>query len=326
MTGLAAGDFSDIVPALVAAGYAVSEPAAGILQVLQEPIWPSWLLSVGVHGDETAPIELLASVLDELLRQPQQLAVNLLIVVGNIAAIGQARRYIDTDLNRLFHSGTETNIARHGAPCANVEAERADAIMAASSAYFAQAHGERWHLDLHTAIRTSLYPRFALVPAVIVADQQQALFNLLGHAGIDAVILNRSAAGTFSTYTANRLDATSATVELGQVSALGSNDVGEFADAAATLGWVLRGGTLTLAPSLPQVFTVVQELVKRSEAFRMAFDGATPNFTALAPGALIASDGAQEYRVGPEEELVVFPNPAVQVGLRAGLMVVRSCE
>ena len=75
---------------------------------------------------------------------------------------------------------------------------------------------------------------------------------------------------------------------------------------------------------MPHIFRVVQELVKRSDAFRMAFDSGTKNFTPMPPGALIAEDGDTVYRVGPETEYVVFPNPDVRVGLRAGLMVVRS--
>ncbi len=43
----------------------------------------------------------------------------------------------------------------------------------------------------------------------------------------------------------------------------------------------------------------------------------------MAKGGVIATDGEQVYTVQHAEELVVFPNPDVRVGLRAGLMVVR---
>ena len=38
----------------------------------------------------------------------------------------------------------------------------------------------------------------------------------------------------------------------------------------------------------------------------------------------IATDGDTVYSVKHAEELVVFPNPDVRVGLRAALMVVRA--
>ena len=40
-------------------------------------------------------------------------------------------------------------------------------------------------------------------------------------------------------------------------------------------------------------------------------------------GEVIALDGDTVYTVEHDEELVVFPNPDVRVGLRAGIMVVR---
>ena len=55
----------------------------------------------------------------------------------------------------------------------------------------------------------------------------------------------------------------------------------------------------------------------------MAFGKETHNFTAMQQGEEIARDGDTVYTVQHPEELVVFPNPDVRVGLRAGLMVVR---
>ncbi|MEO8600796.1 MAG: succinylglutamate desuccinylase, partial [bacterium] len=65
-------------------------------------------------------------------------------------------------------------------------------------------------------------------------------------------------------------------------------------------------------------------IVKRSDAFSMAFDRSTQNFTALQQGAEIARDGETVYRVQHAEELVIFPNPDVRIGFRAGLMLVRE--
>jgi succinylglutamate desuccinylase len=53
----------------------------------------------------------------------------------------------------------------------------------------------------------------------------------------------------------------------------------------------------------------------------MGFGKETQNFTALKRGDIIATDQETVYTVFHEEELVVFPNPDVRVGLRAGLMV-----
>ena len=320
VAALATGDFSVLHAACAAVGLQTGTPAAGMISIqVPTPGAPSLLLSVGVHGDETAPIELLAGMLQTLSQQPRQLRVNLLVVVGNLAAIAQAKRFVEADLNRLFRR-------QQGALAGTAEAPRANTIMAATSEFFASAQGPRWHLDLHTAIRPSLYPTFAIIPDAIATDNKRALADLLGQAGIAAVVFNPTSAGTFSAFTAEHKNAISATVELGQVSALGDNDVSAFeATSTALSGLLLNGKLPPAAPaSMPVKFVVAQEIIKHSAAFLMHFDAATHNFTALARGSVIATDGEIVYRVANAEECVVFPNPDVRAGLRAGLMVVRA--
>ena len=275
------------------------------------------LLSVGVHGDETAPIEMLAHLLQELAVTPQALQVDLMVVVGNLAAIAQGRRYLDADLNRLFTT-------KRGDLATVVEAERADAIMHATEAFFGGHDGEKWHLDLHTAIRKSFYPMFAIVPDVIDERAKLKLAAWLGGAGIEAIILNSKLAPTYSAYTATQFGATSCTAELGQVGILGNNDLSQFVLTSAAIDSMLRSGdTLAFKHAMPLVFQVAQEIVKRSDSFQLTFDRSTQNFTAMEPGALIATDSTGNYSVGTATEYVVFPNPDVRIGQRAGLMVVR---
>lgn len=345
---LAAADFSMLAARFGGAGFAVAQPAPGILHLrrpdLVHPRRPdvdadmdmdmdmdadaakgraaraSVLLSVGVHGDETGPIELLAQLLDKLSLQPEALAVDLMVCVGNLAAIRAGRRFIDADLNRMFRHA-------RGDLAGAAEAERADAMIAGTAMFFRDAGPVRWHLDLHTAIRPSLYPTFAVVPELIAATGKHALLAWLGQAAIGAIILNRQSAGTYSYFSAEHHGAAAATLELGRVGALGRNDLSLFAGVALALDGLLRGAAWCAGAAsrrAPPVFTVAQEIVKLSDDFKMAFDGATPNFTALPAGAVIASDGATTYTVRHREELVVFPNPDVRIGLRAGLMVVRQ--
>ena len=317
---LAAGDFSALVQRFGQAGFSVSRPAAGIVTISARQdtcavARASALVSVGVHGDETGPIDMLAGLLDALSHQPSTLAVDLMVCVGNIDAIAAGKRFIDADLNRMFR-------ARRGAVGTAAEAARADVMMDATARFFAGAGPERWHLDLHTAIRPSEYPTFAVVPDLIADAPKAALVGWLGQAAIGAIIMNPQSAGTYSYYSAEHHGAAAATVELGQVGALGLNDLSLCAGTAGALGALLRGAHAD-AGGQPQVFRVAQEIIKLSDGFSMAFGPDTHNFTALAAGAVIATDGATVYRVGAAQELVVFPNPDVRVGLRAALMVVR---
>jgi succinylglutamate desuccinylase len=162
------------------------------------------------------------------------------------------------------------------------------------------------------------------VPDVIADVGKRNLAAWLGGAGIEAIIMNSKSAPTFSAYTATRFGATSCTAELGQVGKLGENDLSQFAITSAAIDTMLRSGdTLPFRNVMPHVFQVAQEVVKRSNEFQLNFDRSTENFTPMQPGELIATDGTERYCVGPVTEHVVFPNPDVRIGQRAGLMVVR---
>lgn len=316
---LATGDLSPLAEQLVSAGLRAQLPAPGILQLFlpsRLPPKPRVLISAGVHGDETAPIEMLAAILDDLVSAPLRLAVNLMVVVGNPSAIAQGKRFIDADLNRLFGK-------RNLLPRESLEGRRADTLMQETAGFFLGTQAGNWHLDLHTAIRRSHYPRFAVVPAQVSGALRTNLLQWLQQAGIEAVILNPLPAGTYSAYTAAEFGAASATLELGQVGVLGENRLGNFQVTRHAIDMFIRSGRAE-GKRAPLVFTVTQELIKHSEAFRMTFDRSVQNFTPMEPGALIAEDGNIVYRVGPRTEYVVFPNPDVRPGLRAGLMVVLS--
>jgi succinylglutamate desuccinylase len=313
---LAEADFSAVAQRFSAAGFAVARPADGILTIKAAGDRPSVLVSVGVHGDETGPIEMVAYLLDALSHRASALAVNLMLCVGNIGAIRAGKRFIDADLNRMFRK-------ERGSLEGTAEAARADVMIAATTAFFADAGPVRWHMDLHTAIRPSVYPTFAIVPEIIADQPRHTLLEWLGLAGIGAVIMNPASVGTYSYYSAEHHAAAGTTIELGRIGTLGQNDLAQFADASLALDDLLRGAARREAKQPPHVFNTARQIIKLSDKFQMAFGKDTHNFTALKQGEEIARDGDTIYTVQHPEELVVFPNPDVRVGLRAGLMVVR---
>ena len=78
---LAEADFGTVAQRFRDAGFVVGTPARGILTVkgAQNGTRPAVLLSVGVHGDETGPIEMVAHVIEALSRAPAALAVDLML-------------------------------------------------------------------------------------------------------------------------------------------------------------------------------------------------------------------------------------------------------
>ncbi|MGF6549713.1 succinylglutamate desuccinylase [Paraburkholderia youngii] len=281
----------------------------------------SVLVSAGVHGDETAPIELLSRIVADIAQGRAALACRLLVILGNIDAMRDGGRYRDDDLNRLF-SGRHLQLPH------SHEAPRAATLEQAATRFFADASdapGARWHIDMHTAIRASVFERFALLPHT-GKPFSRAMFEWLGDALISAVLLHTTKGNTYSHFTAQACGADACTLELGKVRPFGQNDLTRFEGADLAVRALLAGTRMNARgdaqAALPRVFTVVDQLTKQSDAFELLLAPDVPNFTPLAKGILLARDGDYQYTVQRDEERIVFPNPAVKPGLRAGLLVV----
>ena len=276
----------------------------------------SVLVSAGVHGDETAPIELLSMLVRDLAAGALPLACRLLVVLGNVPAMRAGERYLDDDLNRLF-SG------RHAQVPASREAPRAAQLEAAASAFFgaAPAGSARWHIDMHTAIRASVFEQFALLPHT-GTPPTRAMVEWLGDARIAAVLLHTAKGNTYSHFTAEHCGALACTLELGKVRPFGQNDLTRFAPADRAVRKLVSGGRAEGGATLPRVFTVIDQITKQSDALELFVAADVANFTAFTRGTVLAQDGDYRYTVKHDEERIVFPNPTVKPGLRAGLLVV----
>lgn len=282
----------------------------------------SVLLSAGVHGDETAPIELLSQLLADIAAGRAPLRCRLLAVLGNAGAMRAGERYLDDDLNRLFGG-------RHARVPQSREAPRAVALEAAAQRFFARAGvapRSRWHLDMHTAIRASAFEQFALLPHT-GEPPARAMIEWLADGHIAAVLIHTERGATLSSYTAETCGALACTLELGKVRPFGQNDLARFASADAAVRRLVAGETpAPQAARMPRVFTVIGQITKQSEALQLNVAADVPNFTPFTRGSVLAVDGDWRYVVEHDEERIVFPNPGVKPGLRAGLLVVDTTE
>lgn len=315
--------------------------AEGLLELVpQAPAAPRVLLSAGIHGDETAPIEVLDALVGDLQAGRLPLAVRLLVVLGNPAAMRAGERYLDEDMNRLFAG------RRQGREDTR-EARRAALIEAAVAQFVADFSGPAAgivpavppvHYDLHTAIRGSRFERFGLLPFNAGQRYPREQLDWLAAAGLEALLINHAPAGTFAYHSAATCGAASCTLELGKVRAFGDNDLSRFAGIDRALRALVSGRSVSPpagdevavpaaeptsgATARPRVFRVVGELAKSSEAFELLLADDVDNFTAFPRGTVIARDGEYAYVVQHDEERIVFPNRTVKPGLRAGMMVV----
>ncbi|MFC3286065.1 succinylglutamate desuccinylase [Litchfieldella rifensis] len=272
------------------------------------------VLSVGIHGNETAPIELLGELLSRLEAGLVRLGAPVLVLIGNIPAVRAGQRFIATNLNRLFRR----DLAEDGE-----EPERARQLMAAVDAFYGRHPSlEPLHYDMHTAIRSSRYPRFAVEPfAATTIDA--AHWRWLAAAGIQAVLHQHRPSWTFSHYSKHYHGAQSFTLELGKVAPFGDNDLATLRPMRALLEALIEGREPAGADlSRMAFFRVEHELMRNAEDFSLCFADDTPNFTEFAPGTCLARDAeAGDFVVGEHPLAVVFPNAEVEIGARAALLV-----
>ena len=305
-------------------GTCVSRESVGVLRCTPpvertNPNQEALIVSAGIHGNETAPIEVLNALVSELLTGEWQLACPLLLILGNPPAMAAGERFLKANLNRLF-SGAHCKPEYVGLP----EAARARFLEEACSE-FAGAHPQALsHYDLHTAIRPSQREKFALYPFVEGRQMPDTQGDFLLEAEVDTLLLQHKAGTTFASFSSSALDAESFTVELGKVRPFGENDLARFDGIKKALRRRFCGesGPVEQQPlSQLAVFEVVHEILNTGKNFQFHIPGNVANFTEYPPGTIIWEDDDTCYRVEHSPQAIVFPNRDVPVGQRVGLMI-----
>ncbi|MDQ7049925.1 MAG: succinylglutamate desuccinylase [Enterobacterales bacterium] len=201
------------------------------------------LISSGIHGNETAPIEMVDQLCQAIIKGELEVKVNLMLIIGNPAAIDFGQRFVEQNLNRLFCGLYKKQSSF------DYEVKRAEMIEKSVYQFFAAAKSidkpKLYHLDMHTAIRTSKYQRFALCPYLDGRPLNQDFISIFGGSGLQTLLLGNQPAGTFSYFTSHIFKANSATLELGKVRPFGENDSVKFLPVKTNLEKMISAQLVT---------------------------------------------------------------------------------
>jgi len=280
------------------------------------------VISCGVHGNETAPIEICADLVKQLILGELYLDQRVLFLFGNPAAMNISERFVEENMNRLF-SGAHSQ-----GDVSNKERTRAAQLEKAVADFFTDhsraEKNSRYHYDLHTAIRESTHEKFAVYPFRHGQPWKKEQLSFLLACGVDTILLSGSPTTTFSYYSSNEFGADAFTVELGKVRPFGENDMASFSQVKQTLTAFVSGQELDLKPYQKEdfyIFEISQIINKHTDNFKLHFADDTKNFTEFALGEVMASDGETQYTANVDGEAIIFPNANVALGQRALLTV-----
>ncbi|MEI6893434.1 MAG: succinylglutamate desuccinylase [Colwellia sp.] len=296
------------------------------------------IISSGIHGNETAPIEIVQQLISDIIAHKTQVKHRTLFIIGNPVAMNRAKRFQTENLNRLF-SGKYQEVS----PCfEKFRAEKLeayvgkffnadtanDASLAAFPATPPTSSAKKvtnYHYDLHTAIRHSKYEKFAIYPYQADKQWNKEQLSFMAICGVNTVLFGHGPSGTFSYFSSSHFSAHSFTIELGKTRPFGENNIADFTAIINNLCKLISDKKIALKPfnnNHFNLFKALGDITKVSENFRLFIDDDVSNFTDFPIDSLLSTDRGQEYRTTQRGESIIFPNADVGNGQRAALMVV----
>lgn len=282
------------------------------------------VLSSAVHGNETAPIELCNDLIKKLVLGELHLAHRTLFLFGNPPSINIGKRFVEENLNRLFSGGHSLDQGQ-GAGLINNERQRALLLENIVADFYHQGRGERFHYDLHTAIRGSKNDKFAVYPYRHNKPWVKSQLQFMLACGVNTILFSNSPTTTFSYFSSNEFNAHAFTVELGKVKPFGENNMANFLGVQESLTSLVSGQPLELKAYDKadfSFFEINQIIDRQNENFTLHFADDVENFTDFPVGTVIATDGKDEIKTLKPGEAIIFPNANVVVGQRALLTVI----
>ncbi|MDX2370923.1 MAG: succinylglutamate desuccinylase [Colwellia sp.] len=300
------------------------------------------VLSSGVHGNETAPIEICNGLIKQLILGELPLKHRVLFLFGNPPAINLERRFVEENLNILFSGAHSEGLLLdkeqdkgQGKSLINQERHRALLLENTVRDFFISETEqaslvnnkpiERFHYDLHTAIRGSKNNKFSLYPYRHNQPWVKEQLQFMLACGINTILFSNAPTNSISYFSSNEFGAHAFTIELGKVRPFGENDMKNFSDINRSLTALISAQPIALKKYKKEDFNFFEanQIINRyCDNFTFHFSDDVENFTSFSIGTVIATDGEQEIKIQKNGEAIIFPNANVAISQRALLTVI----
>ena len=272
----------------------------------------SILLSCAIHGNETAPIEIVDEIISKIFKENNVIRDRILFIYGNPKAIWNGTRFIEYNLNRLF-----SDAYKNYEDC--YEKERAKEIQDLCHRFF-KLKNNNFHYDLHTAIRPSDHQKFAIFPCT-GKDLDELQVNFLKAMKVSALVRANEKTTTFSHYTQENFNSYSFTLELGKVHPFGQNPVDDFVNAKETIEELIFQSNFCSSTNSLTIYEVYQSLIKNKDDFKFNPELNLINFKTLPTTTYLYEEDNKKVLLEKDKLRVLFANENVANGQRAALIL-----
>lgn len=119
-------------------------------KIEDDPNGPSLLVVGGIHGNEASGVLALERVVNDLKSKSLSLRGNFYAIKGNIAALEKTQRFVDQDLNRLWHQDTIDKIENGTFEARISEEKEMEELYLLFKSITSKNTGPFYFIDLHT--------------------------------------------------------------------------------------------------------------------------------------------------------------------------------
>lgn len=268
----------------------------GIIKLTPSNYNETLIISTSIHGNETKPLKAINCIVGDILQGKVSLKKEILVIISNIEAIREGKRFSHTNMNSIF---TKESFE-------SPEFNRIRIIKNALKEFISSIKNNVRAIDLHSSIKYAKYNKFAILPK----NCPDVYDDIFSHLKIDASVYLKEESPSFTSYIFKEYKIPCSTIELDIIESL--NDPIDF-NLVESLKNIIEEVNYEKINLIR--YKIYKTIIKETESHRINLKEDFKNFDQYPKGYRIVSD---ENDVILKENLsLLFPNEKVLIGNRS---------